>query len=305
MPTRTVEKQIKVDQCDGKTRLDKYVSSLKDIPRTVFQDRDIQISVNGKKQKKSFIVHEGDLISLTYTERYFEGIKAEAIPLQVIYEDADVLVINKAQGMVVHPAAGNWEGTLVGALLFRYGEQWANEEDDLRPGIVHRLDKDTSGTMVIARNPLSQRRLEEQFKDHTTCKVYIAIVKGIIASDHGVIETGIKRCERDRKKYGTCPLGEGKRAYTEYRVLKRYAACTLVRIVIQTGRTHQIRVHLSSIGHPVVGDPLYGKHPDGVGLMLHAFILSFDQPTTGRRLTFHSPMPQRFKDYLKAHRSRT
>ena len=305
MPSRTIEKQIVVSGSDGKTRLDKYVASLGEVPRSVFQDRNVQIAVNGKKQKKSVLVHDGDRIFLTYTESFFEGVKAEDIPLDVLYVDNDVLVIDKAQGMVVHPAAGNWDGTLVGALLFRYGSGFVDEEgDELRPGIVHRLDKDTSGTMVVARNPESQRRLVEQFKAHTTRKVYIAIVKGCFPSDHGVIETGIKRSDRDRKKFCTCPLDEGKRASTEYQILRRYRTCSLARITIKTGRTHQIRVHMSSIGHPVVGDPIYGRGDDKVALMLHAFILSFDQPMTGRRLTFRSPMPERFKQYLNGQRSR-
>ncbi len=306
MATRTVEKHIAVQESDSKTRLDKYVATHSNVPRTVFQDRSVQITVNGRREKKNYLVKDGDAITLVYTESFFEKVVPEDLPLAILYEDDDILVINKASGMVVHPASGNWDGTLVGALLFRYGSGFLGEEGEkeMRPGIVHRLDKETSGTMVVARNSFSQRCLVEQFKAHTTRKVYIAIVKGWFASPHGIVDTGMKRAPGNRKKFCTCPQEEGKRAYTEYTVLKRYQGCSLLSITIKTGRTHQIRVHMASLGHPVIGDSLYGKGEEE-GMMLHSFSLSFDHPGSGMRITFKSPMPKRFKSFLHSHRSRT
>lgn len=291
------------EAADGTMRLDAFCHKKGKMQRSLFSQKGISLLVNGKPVKKSYLVKEGDHIQVDYEEEHFEGVEAQDIPLNVLYEDQDVLVINKAQGMVVHPAAGNWDGTLVNALLGRYGKEWAEDEgEELRPGIVHRLDKDTSGTMVVARNPIAQQKLIEQFKAHTTHKVYIALVKGNIRQNEGHIESGIKRSAADRKKFCVCPLEDGKFASTDYQVLRRFAKSCLVRVLIHTGRTHQIRVHMASIGHPLVGDPIYGKN-EGVGLMLHSFELSFDHPRTGRRMTFRSPLPRRFFDWAASARA--
>ncbi len=217
--------------------------------------------------------------------------------------------------MVVHPANGNMEHTLVNALVHRYGKQFCEElQDDtedeqevdlsspaVRPGIVHRLDKDTSGVLVVARNRISHRHLSSQFKDRTTRKIYIALVKGVFKNKHGVIEKHLKRDPKDRKKFTTCENTEGRYAKTEYQVLRQYPGFALLRITLHTGRTHQIRVHLSKEGHPIIGDPIYGKE-DGQTLMLHALLLELDSPTTGKRIRLIAEMPERFRAYLRATR---
>lgn len=307
MPARMQQKsgEWTVGEGEEGQRIDKFCAG-KGMQRSLFSQDDTRILVNGKPQKKSWKTEKGDVVSVTWTERLWERAQAEDIPLDVLYEDDDILVINKQQGLVVHPAAGNWDGTLVNALLARYGSDFAQGESDegadpTRPGIVHRLDKDTSGTMIIAKNPRSQERLTAQFMGHTVRKTYIAIIHGYLGSFIGTIETGIKRAPWDRKKFTTCPVTEGKIARTEWKVLKEYKGFSLLQIRIMTGRTHQIRVHMASIGHPVVGDPIYGMG-DQEALMLHAFSLQVNHPVTLKRMTFRSPMPSRFKDFLNAHR---
>jgi len=352
---KTIERAVflVVGPVDGKVRVDAYVATnAAGISRTLVGDKDTRILVDGKDAKRSRPVKEGQAIEVRWIEQCFEGIEPQNIPLDILYEDDDVLVINKPQGMVVHPAAGNPAGTLVNALVYRYGsafseitsspyvpanadssfgdvqgrpascvEEEPSSPDDVdfavggeetvdgllnpavRPGIVHRLDKDTSGVMVIARNRESHAALSRQFKEHTTDKYYIAIVKGRMETRRGRIVTGIKRDTDDRKRFMTCPVDDGRKAETHYLVLRQYAGYALVRIRILTGRTHQIRVHMQSIGHSVLGDPVYarkdGSYP-GATLMLHSLQLQFDHPATGRRMRFCAPMPQRFKDVLRA-----
>lgn len=350
---KTIERTVSlvVGPVDGKVRIDAYVAAnAVGISRTLVGDKDTRILVDGKDTKRSRPVKEGQSIEVRWIEQCFEGVEPQDIPLDILYEDDDILVIDKPQGMVVHPAAGNPDGTLVNALVYRYGSAFSEmtslpyvpenadsplddvsgqpspcaEEDSslvddvdsavggedspgglspaVRPGIVHRLDKDTSGVMVIARNREAHASLSRQFKEHTTDKYYIAIVKGRMETRRGRIVTGIKRDPEDRKRFSTCPVDEGRRAETHYLVLRQYAGYALVRIRILTGRTHQIRVHMQSIGHSVLGDPIYarkdGSYPD-VTLMLHALQLQFNHPATGRRMRFCAPMPQRFKDVLR------
>ncbi|MFA6731132.1 MAG: RluA family pseudouridine synthase [Sphaerochaeta sp.] len=298
---------------DEKKRLDAYVGqATTSISRSTLSDERTCILLNGKSAKKSKPVRDGDVIVVTYAETFFEGLKPQQIELDVLYEDADLLVINKKQGMVVHPGAGNTEDTVVNALLYRYGENFADElngsDDDeepepeesaVRPGIVHRLDKDTSGVLVIARNRAAHRHLSDQFKERTTRKVYIAVAKGRFSQPKGVIEAHLKRDSADRKRFTTCGDEEGRTAKTEYQVLRQYTSCALLRIVLHTGRTHQIRVHLKSIAHPLVGDPIYGKE-DGQTLMLHALELEVESPSTGIRIRCKAPLPSRFSTYLRA-----
>ena len=305
-----------VESLEQPLRLDVYVASHTDIiSRSTLSESDTTIKLNGKTSKKSKLVREGDRISIHFSQSFFEGIEGEDIPLTVLYEDEDLLAINKEQGMVVHPANGNMEHTLVNALVHRYGKQFCEElQDDtedeqevdlsspaVRPGIVHRLDKDTSGVMVIARNRISHRHLSAQFKDRTTKKMYIALVKGVFKNKHGVIEKHLKRDPKDRKKFTTCADNEGRYAKTEYQVLRQYHGFALLRITLHTGRTHQIRVHLSKEGHPIIGDPIYGKN-DGQTLMLHALLLELDSPSKGRRLRFVAAMPERFRSYIRSTR---
>jgi 23S rRNA pseudouridine1911/1915/1917 synthase len=297
MPQRLEKKTFVVTDEDS-LRLDKYCAT-QGMQRSLFGSDGTTITVNGKKGKKSQLVEKGDTIVVSYVASYFDGVKSEDIPLSVLYEDEEILVIDKEQGMVVHPASGNWDGTLVNALLGRYGDDFLDEDDSsLRPGIVHRLDKDTSGTMVIARSREAQENLIAQFKAHTTEKVYIAVAKGVFKDAAGTIETGMERSRSDRKKFCVCPPDSGKLAHTEYRVLRQFPDCALLRVHILTGRTHQIRVHLSSIGHPVIGDPIYGNGKDGSTLLLHALCLSFDHPGSGVRMTFRAPLPSRFLSFL-------
>ncbi|MDY0288430.1 MAG: RluA family pseudouridine synthase [Sphaerochaeta sp.] len=304
-------------------RLDAYLAQ-EGLRRSILSCPDTTIHLNGKPSKKGKPVKPGDVILVTYTEEIFEGLRAQQIPLDVLYEDASLLAINKVQGMVVHPAIGNHEGTVVNALLGRYGmdfcslcdaeegnvgegtmegegEEPSLDSPQVRPGIVHRLDKDTSGAMVIARDLHSYRSLLAQFKAHTTTKTYIALAKGSFSRIEGSIQTNIKRDSRNRKRFVSCSAQEGRTALTHYRVLRQFAGFALLRINIHTGRTHQIRVHLASLGHPVIGDVIYGK-ADGTTLMLHALHLEVDHPATLERLAFRSSLPSRFLEYVKGER---
>lgn len=280
-----------------------------EVPRSVFSLDSVEIIVNGKSAKKSAKVNPGDVVEVSWTEEVQGDVVPEDIPLDVLYEDDSVLVIDKPSGMVVHPGAGNWSGTLVNALLFRYGpafdtseefgeEGW--EADDVpRPGIVHRLDKDTSGVMVVAKTSQAHRALAKQFASHTTEKRYIALCKGVFAKKRGAVDLNIMRDPRDRKAFTvTTDRTKGKDALTHWTVLRQGKSHALVSVRIETGRTHQIRVHMKSVGHPVVGDPIYSR-PDpacpGSRLMLHALELSFDHPVTGVRMTFRARMPEAFR----------
>ncbi|MFA6681614.1 MAG: RluA family pseudouridine synthase [Sphaerochaeta sp.] len=307
-----------VEELEEKMRLDAYLA-LQGLRRSVLGEPDTLILLNGKPAKKGKSVKTGDTLLITYTEEIFEGLVAEDIPLDVLYEDEELLAINKEQGMVVHPALGNHEGTVVNALLGRYGMDFSklflDEESDsedleeatldsplIRPGIVHRLDKDTSGTMVIARTSEAHRNLLAQFKAHTTTKTYIALAKGNFSRVEGSIQNNIKRDVRNRKRFVTCSGEEGRTALTHYRVLRQFQGFALVRINIHTGRTHQIRVHLTSLGHPLIGDVIYGKE-DGTTMMLHALQLEIDHPSKQERMTFRSPLPARFLQYVQGRRS--
>ncbi len=287
-------------------RVDKAASS--QVPRSIFSQDSCQITVNGRKVKKSQRIEPGDAVFITWSEEVFEGLEAEDIPLDVLYEDDSVLVINKPAGLVVHPGAGNWSGTLVNALVHRYGEAFASiaDEDDpgalMRPGIVHRLDKDTSGVMVIAKTAQAHVALSGQFAAHTTEKVYIAIAKGLFTKRNGTVDAPLVRDSADRKRFTTCQPGKGRDAVTHYHVLRQGRGYAFLRIKIDTGRTHQIRVHMKSIGHPLLGDVIYSR-PDpsfpSTGLCLHALSLTFKHPVTGEELCFRAPMPGRIRAVLE------
>ena len=283
-------------------RVDAIASADGAIPRSAFSLPSAVITVNGTRVKKSHRVSEGDDISVEWEEDVFEGIEAEDIALKVLYEDDSILVIDKAQGMVVHPGAGVHSGTLANALLSRYGEDFSTSDDDTRPGIVHRLDKDTSGVMVIARTLESQRVLQEQFASHAAVKHYTAIARGFFPESHMMIESRIERDPRDRKCFrSTHAEMRGKEAVTEISVMAQDGSYALLDVRIYTGRTHQIRVHLQSIGHPVLGDPIYSstdrRFPDAT-LMLHSTTLTISHPHTGEAMTFRAPLPDRFHRIL-------
>lgn len=277
------------------------------MPRSAFSRPDTRILVNGKEVKKSCKLREGDSVEVFYTEECFESLEAEDIPLDVIYEDSEILVIDKPSGMVVHPGAGNFTGTVVNALIFRYGEEFATcgdeEADLLRPGIVHRLDKDTSGILIIAKTARAHESLAAQFAKHTNEKIYLAIVKGYFKEKSGTIESNICRSDKDRKLFMATPdRSRGKHAVTHYEVLRQAEGYAYVKVSIETGRTHQIRVHMLSIGHPVLGDVLYSSKDRRFGevpLCLHAHSLTIDHPSTGERMTFTSPVPQRIRAVLE------
>lgn len=304
-----IQKKEKSIICEEAGRVDKVLSAF--IPRSVFSLEGTSITVNGKPVKKSFQVRPKDEVTVTYTQETFEGLEAEDIPLDVIYEDESILVIDKKAGMVVHPGAGNWSGTLVNALIHRYGQDFSTsqEEDDedetsaLRPGIVHRLDKDTSGVMIVAKTAQAHSSLVSQFQSHSNEKVYIAVVKRPFLKKRGTIDANIVRDAQDRKKFTvSSDPRKGKSAVTHYTLLRQNAEYAFIRVRIETGRTHQIRVHMKSIGHPVLGDPIYSR-PEGrfesSGLCLHALKLTIDHPLTGERMTFYARMPERIRNVVK------
>ena len=262
------------------------------------------VLVNGAPAKASATLQGNELLEVTEKSRPPLRAVAEDIPLEVIYEDAALIAINKPTGMVVHAGAGNHSGTLVNALLHRF-QQLSAVGGDLRPGIVHRLDKETSGLLLVARNDEAHRKLAEQFAGRTVQKFYLALVHGSVRFDSGHVDTPIARDPVHRTKM-TARLTRGRTALTEYSVLDRFGNFSFLRVRIGTGRTHQIRVHLSSIGHPVVGDKLYGaprQPPESVlgkRFFLHAWQLSFRTPATGEKLTLECPLPANLAAIIEA-----
>ncbi len=251
-------------------------------------------AVKGSKVLKSnYKLKAGDKISVTLPKPQPLDVQPENIPLDIIYEDDDVVVVNKARGMVVHPAAGNYSGTLVNALLY-HCHNLSGINGVIRPGIVHRLDKDTSGIMICAKNDAAHLSLSKQIQEKTAQRTYLAVVRGNIKTDSGVIETLIARDKADRKKMAVV-REDGRNAVTEYEVLERFGKYTIVRCKLRTGRTHQIRVHMEYLGYPLVGDPKYSpmKTPFAIqGQALHSQTLEFTHPRTGERLRFEAPLPE-------------
>ncbi len=284
-------------------RVDSVATQTLNIPRSSFSNETMKIIVNGKSVKKSYKLNVEDKVEIEYTEEVLSGLEAEDIPLSIIYEDDDILVLDKEQGMIVHPGSGNNSGTIVNALLSRFGEDFSTSDDDTRPGIVHRLDKDTSGVMIIAKNRDAQKELSEQFSEHTNEKYYTAIAKGFFIEKEGLIDKRITRDKKDRKKFTvTNNKSEGKDALTRYRVLSQNDNYALLKLRIYTGRTHQIRVHLLSSGHPVLGDPIYSrkdKKYEGATLMLHASKIVINHPRTKEKMIFYSPLPPRFLSIIE------
>ncbi|MBC9118927.1 RluA family pseudouridine synthase [Fructobacillus fructosus] len=263
--------------------------------------KDGQVLVNGQPVKSSYKVKSGDKIRITVPDTKSVAIQPENIPLDIVYEDDDLLVVNKEQGMVVHPAAGHAGGTLVNALLFHAPLSSINGE--FRPGIVHRIDRDTSGLLMVAKNDRAHQALAAELKAHKTERYYYALVKGEFKEDHGTVDAPIGRHPKDRKKQAV--VAGGREAVTHFEVLGRFHGYTLLRLALETGRTHQIRVHMQYIGHPVVGDATYGHQQELLGIslkgqLLHAKTLVLTQPTTGEKMTFDSPLPSSFERVLKA-----
>ena len=284
-------------------RLDAYISSKEtNLSRTNVQRliEEGNILVNGQKKKISYKVQMGDNIEINIPEAKETSIKAENIPVEVVYEDNDIIVVNKPKGMVVHPANGNPDGTLVNAIMAMCKGSLSGIGGEIRPGIVHRLDKDTSGLLIVAKNDLAHINMSNQIKDRQVKKIYIALAKGNIYEDEATINMPIGRSTKDRKKMAV--RKDGKEAVTHFKVLKRYKDYTLLEVKIDTGRTHQIRVHMAEIGHPVVGDMVYskGKNEFGVeGQMLHAQSLDFKHPITGKEMHLEAKLPEYFEKVLE------
>ena len=261
---------------------------------------DGQVLLNGAPAKKNARVAPGDVLELTLPEPQPTQAQAEDIPLDVAYEDADVIVINKPKGLVVHPAAGHWEGTLVNALLHHCRDSLSGVGGALRPGIVHRIDKDTSGLLIVAKNDFAHQKLAAQLQDHTLARTYVCIVCGNLREDAGTVNAPIARDKNDRKKMAVRP--DGKPAVTHWQVLARYPGYTYVQCRLETGRTHQIRVHMASLGHPILGDTVYGHKKPELGQntqCLHAKELTFRHPRTDEPVTVTCPLPEEFERVLQ------
>ena len=295
-----IEKSIISDV--NNERLDSYISkSNLDLSRSMVQKliKENRVFVNGKNEKESYKIKVNDNITIQIEDPKSSKLEAQDIPLNIIYEDNDIIVINKPKGMVVHPGNGNPDNTLVNAVLAHCKGSLSGIGGEIRPGIVHRIDKDTSGLIIVAKNDKSHINLSEQIKNHEVTKIYTALVKGNISEDEATIDMPIGRDKKDRKKMSV--TRDGKEAVSHIKVVKRYGNYTLIRVKIDTGRTHQIRVHMAKIGHPVIGDEVYssGKNEFGVkGQMLHSTILKFKHPISGKEIMLEAPLPQYFEDVL-------
>jgi 23S rRNA pseudouridine1911/1915/1917 synthase len=282
-------------------RLDAFLADMMaELSRTAIKEliTSGQVWVDGQIRKPSYRLKEGEEVLIDLPEARPVSIEPQNLPLEIIYQDQDIAVVNKPKGMVVHPAHGNWDQTMVNALLYHI-KDLSGINGQLRPGIVHRLDKDTSGVMVVAKHDQAHRSLAEQIKEHSMKREYQALVHGIIKENLGTIEAPIGRSRTDRKKMAVTK--DGKPAISRYRVLERFHNYSLVQVSLLTGRTHQIRVHFSYIKHPVVGDPVYGpakQHLELDSQALHACILGFRHPRTDEYMEFSSPLPPVFKEAL-------
>ncbi len=285
-------------------RIDKALSLLaSDYTRSHIQTllENGSVTVNGKSVSKSFKLTPGDEIVFAPPEPTMPDIQPENIPLDIVYEDGDLLVVNKPRGMVVHPAPGNYDGTLVNALMYHCKDNLSGINGVIRPGIVHRIDKDTSGLLIVAKNDFSHEKLAFQIKEHSFKRQYMAVVHGSFKDESGVVDAPIGRSPNDRKKM--CVTQKNSRnALSRYEVVERFDGFTLLRVTLETGRTHQIRVHMSYIGHPVAGDPVYGPK-NGIkklnGQCLHAGLIGFNHPRDGKYMEFESELPDYFTGFLK------
>ena len=293
--------EIIVEDIDDKQRLDVFLAAETGWTRSQIklQVDSKRVLVNGKTQKAGFLVKNNDKISLSFAKDVLDiNAEPEDIPLDIVYEDDDFAIINKPQGMVVHPAPGAYNHTLVNALLFHF-DSLSKTGDNIRPGIVHRIDKDTSGLLVVAKNDNAHASLAKQIAEHSCFRHYMALLEGNLKEDSGIVDTFISRSKTDRKVMAVST--EGKRAITHYNIVKRFANYCLVEFVLETGRTHQIRVHSKHLGHPIVGDKTYGIKNQKFNLegqLLHAYKLELTHPTTGKRMSFECEIPEYFNSLL-------
>ena len=304
-------KEIIVEQSEEKNRLDSYIASKdSELSRSMIKKllEDGKITVNGEITKASYKVQLNDKIEIDIEKPKEVKLEAQEIPLDVIYEDNDILVVNKQKGLVVHPGNGNLDGTLANAVMAHCKDSLSGIGGELRPGIVHRLDKDTSGLLIIAKNDKAHIKMSEQIKDRKVKKTYIALVRGILSENESTINMPIGRITKDRKKMAVTK--NGKEAITHFKVLNRFttnkASYTLLEVKIDTGRTHQIRVHMAEIGHPVIGDTVYsnGKNEFGVvGQCLHAEKLEFTHPITEKKMKLEAPLPEYFQNIINSFKS--
>ena len=288
----------------GGERIDKYLSEqLEDMTRSHIQKliKENMVRINGMTVKSNFKLSASDQIEVEIPELKEPDILPENIPLDILYEDQDILVVNKPKGMVVHPAPGHYTGTLVNAIMYHCKDNLSGINGVMRPGIVHRIDMDTTGSLLICKNDRAHQALAKQLKEHSITRKYHAIVHGRLKEDEGTIDKPIGRHPIDRKKMSV-HCTNGREAVTHYRVLKRFQQFTYIECQLETGRTHQIRVHMSSIGHPILGDQVYGpaKCPYKLqGQTLHAKVLGITHPTTGKYMEFDAPLPDYFQGLLE------
>lgn len=287
-------------------RLDKYLSVIyPDISRSFFQKiiKENMVLVNDQPQKANYRLRVEDIVTINFPDAVTTAIEPEDIPLDILYEDEDLLVVNKPKGMVVHPSAGHYTHTLVNAIMFHCKDSLSGINGEIRPGIVHRIDMDTTGSLIVCKNDESHIKIAQQIKDHSVNRIYEGIVCGNVSQDEGTITGAIGRNPKDRKKMAINEVN-GKPAITHYKVLKRFQNYTYMQFQLETGRTHQIRVHMASIGHPLLGDPLYssGKSPykNLQGQTLHAKTIGFVHPTTGAYMEYSAPLPDYFEKLLNS-----
>ncbi len=296
--------EIDVLESQAGIRIDKFLSDeLPELSRSYIQKliKEEEITVNGKKIKANYKVNENDLVVINQPELKEPDILAENIPLDILYEDSDLLIVNKPKGMVVHPSAGHYSGTLVNALMYYCREDLSGINGVMRPGIVHRIDMDTTGSLLVCKNDFTHQNLAEQLKVHSIRRIYHAIVHGVIKEDEGTINAPIGRHPIDRKKM-SINHKNGKEAVTHFKVIQRFRDYTYIQCQLETGRTHQIRVHMASIKHPLLGDAVYGpaRCPFKLqGQTLHAKIIGITHPRTGEYLEADAPLPEYFTSLLK------
>lgn len=300
---------MKISVLEGGQRLDVFLANeTADLTRSRIQKliSDGHITVNKEPQKANFRLKAGDLVEVFVPEPKSAEITAQEIPLDIVYEDRHMLVVNKPQGMVVHPAAGNFDKTLVNALMAHCGDNLSGINGELRPGILHRIDKDTSGLLLVAKDDKAHLGLAEQIKEHSLTREYLCLVHGKIKADSGTIDAPIGRDEKDRKKM-TITQKNSRNAVTHFFVIERFDKYTFVRCRLETGRTHQIRVHMSKNSHPIVGDAVYGKKKEEFklnGQLLHAHKVGFIHPVTNEYMEFSREVPEYFEEVLETLRRR-